>query len=325
MHSSIFHSRHTFAALVASLLISYAAAAAYTLLLNPELTFWKYVYGEKVKWAEDLTAEGLKKHVFVGGSSCAFQIDAGLLSQEYGIPSVNMGMHAGMGSVAITVLGIRAMAPGDTLVLALEPGLLTKPPTITPLGCQMLISTGLLLAAGPHQQLLGDISLGQVLGSLRPGLYNITTMLAKLAVGRPLYRYSTQDLHRGGALSTDFKDNINPMPASPVPLDPASAAWISQVAKLVMARFQSRAVYLIPLLLYADDSVETARATNIAFLREIALVVSPLHDPAFGVSSNLLDFSDTALHLNSSGMKKRTRTIAGLISAFEHSKADSEK
>ena len=108
------------AALLGSLVISYALALIYSLCINPELRFWKAAYEQKIAWAQKLDTTGHPKTVFIGGSSCAFQIDAGLLTKK-GIPSVNMGMHAGMGSRATAAFGLSVVNPGDTIVWAFEP------------------------------------------------------------------------------------------------------------------------------------------------------------------------------------------------------------
>ncbi len=148
-----------FTVLLAALVLSYAAATGYTLFVNPEITFWKAAYREKVAWAEKLSEKG-KKLVFVGGSSCAFQIDAGLLTREYDLPSVNMGMHAGTGAPGLLALGLSVLSPGDTLVLSMEPTLFTSPPDRTPLGYQMLVATGLIFRPGMHWLALDELRVG---------------------------------------------------------------------------------------------------------------------------------------------------------------------
>jgi hypothetical protein len=313
MHSSISPSRHTFLVLVVSLVISYLTAAAYTLYGNPELNFWKEAYRQKMQWASDLTAKGLKKYVFVGGSSCAFQVDAGLLTNEYDLPSVNMGMHAGMGSLGVTALGLQALEPGDTLVLAIEPGLLAKPPVLTPLGYQMLISTGLLFRSGIHQSLIGEFAIGDILGSLRPGLYNITTMLAKFAVGRKAYRYSLDDILSGGALKTDFRERFTALATGSLHLEEQSRELLKTI-KLISSKQDAASVtYLMPVILFEPEAADTSREVNVAFLVEIGAVIETVDDPTDGVSTRKADFADTALHLTGAAMNIRTKEVAEIL------------
>jgi len=63
------------------------------------------------------------KVVLLGGSSVHFGLRAGHLERVYGMPAVNLGMHAGLGLRYILHYGKQVIHPGDTVVLSLEYGL----------------------------------------------------------------------------------------------------------------------------------------------------------------------------------------------------------
>ena len=72
-----------------------------------------------------MTREAGAKLVIYGGSSCLFGIDAERLLHTHQMPAVNLGRGAGMGASVLTLAALQYTRPGDTLVAALEPSLLT--------------------------------------------------------------------------------------------------------------------------------------------------------------------------------------------------------
>lgn len=61
-----------------------------------------------------------EKVVVIGGSSVAFGIDSKQLEKSIGIPAVNFGMYASLGSKVMLDLSRNAINPGDIVVLAFE-------------------------------------------------------------------------------------------------------------------------------------------------------------------------------------------------------------
>lgn len=64
-----------------------------------------------------------KKIVIVGGSNAGFGIDSVLLEEITGYPVVNMGLHAGFGSLYNTEIAKRHVNKDDILILAYEYGI----------------------------------------------------------------------------------------------------------------------------------------------------------------------------------------------------------
>lgn len=292
------------AALLTAFILSYLLAVIYSILINPEVRFWKEAYKRKKDWARILTTEGKPKFVFIGGSSTAFQIDAGILTFA-GIPSVNMGMHAGMGSCATAAFGLSAVARGDTVIWAFERDRLTKEPELHPLGFQALVATGVIFHSGPQQLALQGIDPVNVLNSLRPGLDHCAVMLAKVALRHPLYRYKEECIRPGGAITTDER---RPMPSTPpkqnIP-NRSTLVWISAMNS-GLAEIDCNTAYLIPQSYVAPQDAEPALAANSIFLERLRSIMTVIPDPAMGVQTNLQSFADTPSHLRAETMEQRT-------------------
>ncbi len=312
------------AALLASLVLSYALAAIYTLTVNPEVQFWNAAFQKKKAWAGELSAKGGKKIVFVGGSSCAFQIDAQALTEKYGIPSVNMGMAAGMGARALTATGLSVISPGDTLVLAIEPGLLVEPPELTPLGYAMLLKTGILQHPGDAASAIGKISTGDLLTSMRPGLSNIVTMTGKLLGGRDLYRYQIENVAPGGGMFTPIIASHDPFKPGELRPDPETLIWLQSIATWSHSH-GIKVLYLIPRQFYLTGDAALAQQENQAFIQRVGTVMPEIRDPAIGVLTDSASFADSSLHLTRGGMEARTRDLVGPLKEVLFSPSNFQK
>ena len=300
-------------ALLGALILSYILAVIYSIWINPEVRFWKEAYRQKISWARKLTATSHPKLIFIGGSSCAFQIDAGMLTAA-GFPSVNMGMHAGMGSRATAAFGLSAVAPDDTVIWAIEKDRLTKPPELDPLGYQTLVATGVIFGSGAERWALQNLDWDEVASSLRPGLDHCAIMLGKVATRYPLYRYKIDHIRPGGAITTDERRGIQVLPFKEKLPDSKTLKWISKmVAEL--AGISVRSDYLIPQAYVDSNDAQLAYQANTRFLEALAKFVTIEHDPLMGVQTNLNDFADTSAHLTAEAMTKRTK---GLIELFRN-------
>lgn len=297
-------SKNLFGVLVVSLALSYLLGAAYTLVWNPEILFWKQAYAVKVEHAKRLDATGKPKTVFVGGSSCAFQIDPKILDDQFSIASVNMGMHAGMGARVIVALALPLLKPGDHLVLNMEPGLLTGDLHPTPLGLQFLASTGNIaaLASLPSSESTGWI---EALLALRPGLRNLATMSGKLLAGRPPYRYGSADIQYGGHITTEQKGAVPIGKLRRQRLSASSKIFLDEL-KCFSAKQNLVADYLLPWICVKPENVASARSANSHFTADFLDYLPEIKDGRRGVDSHIEDFADTPLHMTSSGATRRT-------------------
>jgi hypothetical protein len=301
-------------ALLAGLFVSYLLGAIYSLWINPEIRFWKQAYKQKIEWADKLSANGRPKLVFIGGSSTAFQIDAELLTAA-GIPTVNMGMHAGMGTRANAAFGLSAAKPGDTVIWAFEKGRMASYPEITDLGYQALLSTGLIFGSGLEKLPLGRISWQEAFKSLRPGLAHTASMIAKLVSGGSLYRYQTRLIRPGGSITTDERRPVSRAELNQLHPDHGTLGWIAAMCA-ALALQKSPSAYLLPHEYYLLSDKETGMDQNRKFLEELSLTMNVVNDPFMGVQTDERSFADTVSHLTEKARLERTRGLIPLLKPF---------
>ena len=95
-----------------------------------------------------MTREHGAKILIYGGSSCTFSVDGERLLEQFHLPVVNYGFGASLGPMVLTEAVMNQVRPGDTLIMAVEPGLLTSP--FDP------PATGIQFAFAEHHPGLGD-------------------------------------------------------------------------------------------------------------------------------------------------------------------------
>src|SRR5688572_19597514 len=125
--------------LICMALAAWFLGALYTLRVNPEIAFYRHGHAIKMKWAQKLESNYTNKIVVFGGSSCTTSIDGARMVELHRLPVVNLGLHGGMGARILTLYGLAHVRSGDTLIVALEPDLLTQPIVSEPLGAQFAI------------------------------------------------------------------------------------------------------------------------------------------------------------------------------------------
>jgi hypothetical protein len=302
------------ASLLLGLCLSYLLGAFYSLCLNPEIRFWKEAYKRKLAWSRQLSGAGQTKLVFIGGSSTAFQIDTQLLG-EAGLPSVNMGMHAGMGTKAIAAFGLKATQPGDTVVWSFEKGRISAPPEITDLGYQALLATGVIFGLGLEKIPLGKVDWLAALQSLRPGLPHTASMMAKILSGGHLYRYQTGLIRPGGAITTDDRREVGGAEISPRHPDEQTTQWMRLMTSS-LTRQKSSSVYLLPLEYYSLGDLNSGKEQNQRFLQELSRTIRVVPDPILGVETDKKSFADTVSHLTEEARLQRTRHLIPILQSM---------
>jgi hypothetical protein len=301
-------------ALLAGLFISYLLGAIYSLWINPEIRFWKEAYKKKIEWADNISENGQPKLVFIGGSSTAFQIDAELLTAA-GIPTVNMGMHAGMGTKANAAFGLSSAKPGDTVIWAFEIGRMSAPPEITALGYQALLATGVMFGSGLEKVPLSTINWLEALQSLRPGLAHTASMIAKILSGGHLYRYQVSLIRPGGSITTDERREVGGADIAPRRPDEQTIRWITKMTSF-LDRYHSSSAYLLPLEYYSPGDRRAGQLQNRRFLQELSHTLPVVPDPALGVETDKKSFADTVSHLTEAARLQRTRHLIPIFQSI---------
>lgn len=310
MSSSTFLSDKRALILITAILVSAPLSLLYTTKGNPEVRFWQSAVERKHEWADKMHQTG-SILVFSGGSTTAFQIDSELLFNEFDIATVNLGLHAGMGLDGTVALASTFLKKGDELVLMSEPGMLAAGGgSFTALASQMLV------ADNPEKDFFAQNNISNTSKldfylKCRPGLYHATTMLAKVLKNRPLYRYNKDDLHSGGLISTNIRENLvgANTEVSHYQLSENGKTFLAELHEWTSAR-GVRLSYTLPVSYVSADIIEQQRSANMTFLHEIGEIIPVWTDEFQGASHKPENFSDTGRHMTRDAARLRTRLIA---------------
>jgi hypothetical protein len=302
-------------------LLAAVAGAAYALRFNPEMDFWKVSAERKLQWADQMRTKHGRAIGIIGGSTTTFGIDAEILEREHGLPVVNLGLHAGMGPEVCSGFGFAALRPGDTLIVSLEPSMLTEEiPEPTSLGVRMawaLHNPEIIRwdhTISGWQNMLNP-------AKLQPGGYHVMTMLGKLALGHPLYRYHISDSRPGGLQVTAERrpsalaQSTHESESGNLQLSGSGRALLARIRDEASAR-NIRVAYLLPWAYVAHSEAEDSRERHKQLLAEISKYLPVIEEPDFGVRTDPQEFADSRQHLTEEAAQKRSSRIAPFLHTF---------
>lgn len=300
-------------ALLAVALAAWAAGALYTVRFNPELVFFRRADEFKRVWVRELNRDHQSKVVIFGGSSCGTSVDGERMLQRHGLPVANLGLHAGMGARVIGRYALEQLRPGDTLLVSVEPSLLTGSIKLESLGVQFAFATRNLGLLGSPELLEWP----SLLLELRPGGYHALTLAGKIALRQPLYRYSLDELHRSGWHEVVARREFDGPPEKNQPaLSPEARRWLASLREVCAGR-QVRLAYALPLGYCPDELAAQYRRHIVRFLLEVSELIPVLRDPGFGSDPVRAHFADTPWHPTVEGATWRTDELARQIKAWE--------
>lgn len=308
--------------LLGTALIASVAGATYALRFNPEMDFWKQAAERKLAWVEKMRHEHGRVIGVVGGSTTTFGVDADYLQREHNLPVANLGLHAGMGPDVCAGFGFAALQKGDVLIVSLEPSMLWEESGPQPLG------TKLAVALGQHDMLHWDgptslLSRMSVAPQLQPGGYHVVTMLGKLAMHKPLYRYSIDQTMPGGLQVTSERRTFTAsMDWSAEPSLPDLTVGGRELLQRIKDEADRRGIavaYLLPWAYCPEDSANLRRAANEKLLAQIEEFMPVLREPNLGVHSSLKNFSDSGQHLTAEAAKGRSKVLSATLRHFSES------
>jgi hypothetical protein len=303
-------------------LFAVLAGATYALRFNPEMHFWHSAAERKLGWADQMRAKHGYAIGIIGGSTTTFGIDAEILERDHGLPVVNLGLHAGMGPEVCSGFGFAALQRGDTLIVSLEPSMLAEEESEpTSLGVRMAWALrkpaiiGWDDTSSVWQHMLNP-------AKLQPGGYHVMTMLGKLALGHPLYRYHISDSRPGGLQVTAERRPY----ALNQPKYESDSLLLSTAGRALLARIRDeastrgvRVAYLLPLAYCPEDSADLQRAANEKLLAQINEFMPILRESNLGVTSHWEDFSDSSQHLTAEAAKRRSKALSATLRRFSES------
>jgi hypothetical protein len=293
------------------------------------MRFWTAAARQKLDWVEKMR----KKHGYVigvvGGSTTTFGIDAEHIEREHGLPVANLGLHVGMGPEACIGFGLSALRKGDTLVLSLEPAAFTADYSEpSKLGSKLALFLGrpeMTAWDGNNPQL----NLVRSLAMAPPGGYHVMTMLGKLALRMPPYRYSIANLQPGGLQVTeerrDFAADLDF--SSPDNVAPITARGVRLLmsTRLAASREGINLAYVLPWSYWPRETVNERRTANAALLETIGRQVPVLIEPSMGAHSELSDFADSGQHLTAEAAVARSAALAETLKADQDSNTHQQK
>lgn len=304
---------------------AYALAFAIAVPGNPEVQFWRAVDQRR-----DLEIAAVRKAdpappllLFTGGSSCAFSIDPEIIESSCGRPAFNLGLPVAAGAKFLLHQALAKASPGDTLVVCLEPDLLTYPESYKP----STFSFGLATLAGDPSAAVGgssfdrELTLRDYLNLSRTGPAHFATFIGKCAAGKKLYRYGLDDLHYHGRLESPDREPDLPR------IGFKSADQLLPAARDLLTTFRQgadrkgvRLAYSMPWMLTAEPAATGNRATNRRILDAIDPILPVLDDGWLGVSTDPAHFSDSGLHLTAEGSRLRSSGLAKSLDLWLKSK-----
>jgi hypothetical protein len=122
--------------------LAWATAAFYSLRLNPEVLFYRDLSEIQQIWADHLRTTTATQFILVGGSSALFSVMPERAWEKNRVPLVNFGLAAGTGPQVMVMRGLTQTRAGDTLLVGIEPGLLTEDGVPAGLGIQYAFAMG---------------------------------------------------------------------------------------------------------------------------------------------------------------------------------------
>lgn len=266
------------------------------------------VLDEKVERLASVEGE---KVVVIGGSSVAFGLDSALMEEYLGMPVVNFGLYAAIGTKAMLDLSLPHIGEGDIVVLAPE----TDAQTLS----LYFSGENMWKAIDDAPSLLLDLK-GDGKKEMLGSMYAHAADKLSVLLSEPLDPegiYNAKSFNSYGDVSAPRENNIMTLyydPNTPINPDPSivSEDFLDYVNEYIaLCEAKGAAVYFsyAPMNALALDASVTEESLN-AFARylkdnirceHISMIESYILDAAY--------FYDTNYHLNDVGVKLRTKTL----------------
>jgi hypothetical protein len=303
--------------LLALAILTGITGASYTFWVNPEIQFWKGAAQKKLEWCEKMRAKHGYVIGVVGGSSTTFGINAAWIEKNHGLPVANLGLGAGAGAAACVGFGLAALKQGDTLIVSVEPGLLTDDAgTTTAMGTQLAYAFGLpQMVDWDNKRPLHEQAVD--IFALQPGGRNLVTMAGKILFRMPLYRYDLKDAQPGGLQVTadrrPFDQNSKPdqKPAE-MTLSASGRKFLENLKKTADER-SIKVFYVLPWVYSHPNHASQARGIHFRFLDQVEKFLPVLRESSNGIHDLRNDFADTAMHLTAEGATKRSEVLSKIL------------
>ncbi len=252
-----------------------------------------------------------KKAVVIGGSSVAFGLDSALMEEHLGMPVVNFGLYAAIGTKAMLDLSLPHIGEGDLVILAPE----TDAQTLSLYFDGKTMWKAIDDAPSLFFDLRGD-SKKEMIGSLYAHAADKLLTLRSEPLDPPGV-YNSKSFNAYGDISFPRRQNVMSFyydPSTPILPDPAIVsedfvAYVNEYISLCEKKGATVYFSFAPMNADALDPSVTEESLQ-AFAdyleqrilcKHISMIESYILDPAY--------FYDTNYHLNDVGVKLRTKTL----------------
>ena len=146
------------------------------------------------------------------------------------------------------------------------------------------------------------------------------TMIGKLAMGLPLYRYSSINSQPGGLQVTDERRNftigtVTTNEGVTLSLSSEAAALLANIRQEAKRR-GIRAVYVLPWAYAGEQPAKIQRQGNSHFLDQVAAIIPVVREAGLGVHTERQDFTDSGRHLTYQAAKNRSVQFLLLLQQF---------
>ena len=259
-----------------------------------------------------MSTEG-KKIVVVGGSSVAFGLDSELLEEYTGMPCVNFGLYAALGTKLMLDLSRPGINDGDIVILA---------PELDAQTLSMYFSAeSTLMATDGRYDLLKYVR-GDDRLSLLGGLYgHAADKIAHMREGTapsPVGVYRSDSFNEYGDIACERAENVMPLYYDPNTrvtldsdiLDEDFIDYVNEYVRYCERRGASVYFSFCPVneMALADGTDESTFAKFESYLRRVldCELISYLDDYVMEAGY----FYDTNFHLNDAGVVVRTLNLA---------------
>ena len=279
-----------------------------------ESAFFSEAIRKSERYADSLRAEHPNLFVVFGGSTSRTSWIPSVLLEEFGVPVVNFGLHAGFGPRVITELALREVKPGDIVVVAFEPSFLvageTAPPTA---GTDLFLHhEGLSFRNDRFFRLDPAHFVQHLQGNTR---YNLFMGMKRIRGMKP-YRYAVSDnLHDDGWMEVferrPLPFNPETRPAAPIRLGTVGRDLLLAIRDECTRR-GCRAVYALPPRLEGNPNAPAAYAS---LLLDILTILPVVRDPLLGCNPHPDEFADTPQHPLRPGALRATRSLGSALAS----------
>lgn len=286
-------------------LASLASSAIYVIYLSPEISFLKDMSSRQKAWASRKRGERM---FIIGGSSAMFSVVPEEVSDSTGPSIVNFGLNAGLGPVVLTERVLPELRRGDTLILALESGMLSDSLQPTSLGVQYSFAMGNARWVLNPRLDGGRIGIISAILALRPGAAQVFGMIGKMCLRRPLYRYSVDSAGISGWNQTQERRPLQEIVDKNCVLSGDARRWLEALHRWC-CEHEVKLFYSTPWCWVPEPEIKNTRRLFAQYILGISEYMPVLRDEGFGVSSDESYFADTVWHLNAQGKRKRTHQL----------------